>query len=177
MNDRRGSPPAIPDVVRTSLVKPASLRISRLLIGSIAWGGIMSASAAVAVWQRGWQNETAILSVAALFALGGLVSYLPAILAAGFVSRRSRSDTRFAAFLVTLAVATIGATALLFAMHYRLYYSSWHEPALTIGWIFQFVFTSAVAIYHFAVLGVRMFLPIGLPALLAVSLWRAVGAR
>ena len=48
-------------------------------------------------------------------------------------------------------------TAFLFAMDYRLFYSRWHAPFGTIVWAFQFVFTSASAVYQFAVLGMRLF--------------------
>lgn len=137
----------------------------------------MAASAAFSVWRYDWQDGMAILSVAVLFALGGVLAYAPAIVAAGFVAGKRRPETRFATYLVALATATIGATALLFGLYYRSYYAEWHGPALSVEWTYQLVFTVAAAVYHFCVLGIRLFLPIGFPALLAVSLWYGARAR
>ena len=110
-------------------------------------------------------------------ALGGVLAYAPAVLSAGFVTGNSRPETRFAAYLVALATATIGVTALFFGLYYRAYYAAWHGPAFSIEWTYQFVFTVAAAVYHFCVLGIRLFIPIGFPALLAVSLWHGLRAR
>ena len=74
---------------------------------------------------------------------------------------------------LALSLSTLGTTALLFALDYRSYYASWHEEFGTITWAYQFVFTVAGAIVQFAVLGVRMFLPLGFAALFIVSLWFA----
>jgi len=144
----------------------------RLLVGSIAWSLAIGASCAVSLRARAWQNEEAQIAVVLLFGLGALLAYAPAILIAHRLGGR-RAETRFAAMMVLLAGATIAATAFLFGLRYRLYYAHWHEPALSIGWMFQFAFTMAAACYHFLVLGLRMYLPLGLPALLAFSLLQA----
>lgn len=44
------------------------------------------------------------------------------------------------------------------------------EPFGTVIWFFQFAFTSASAVYQFAVLGVRHYLPFGLILLIAASI-------
>ena len=137
----------------------------------------MAASAALSIWRYAWQDGMAMLAVALLFALGGVFAYAPAVIAAGFVSGNRRPETRFATFVVALATATIGATALLFGLYYRAYYAAWHGPAFSIEWTYQFVFTVAAAVYHFCVLGIRLFIPIGFPALLAVSLWHGARVR
>lgn len=143
-----------------------------LLAGSFAWSLAIAASCAVALLSRAWQNDEARAAVVLLFGIGALAAYAPAMLVAHRLGGQ-RAETRFAATMVLLAGATIGVTAVLFGLWYRLYYAHWHEPALTIGWIFQFAFTMAAACYHFLVLGLRMFLPLGLPALLAFSLVHA----
>ncbi|MCA0057672.1 hypothetical protein, partial [Mesorhizobium sp. B261B1A] len=72
-----------------------------------------------------------------------------------------------------LAAATIGLTAGLYALQYRSYYAAWHAPTFTLTWGLQFVFTMAVALYQFVVLGIRLYFPIGFLALFAASLWFA----
>ena len=146
--------------------------VLRLFAGSFAWSLAIGASCTVALLLRAWQNEQAQAAVVLLFGSGALVAYAPAILFAHRLGGR-RAETRFAATMVLLAGATIAVTAFLFGLWYRLYYAHWHEPALSIGWIFQFAFTMAGACYHFLVLGLRMYLPLGLPALLAFSLVQA----
>lgn len=152
--------------------RPRTRAAFRLLAGSVAWSLAIGASCALSLASRGWRNEGAQVAVVLLFWVGALLSYAPAVLVADRFGRR-RAEARFAATMVLLAGATIGATAFLFGLWYRLYYAHWHEPVLTVGWIFQFAFTMAGACYHFLVLGLRMYLPLGLPALLAVSIVRA----
>jgi hypothetical protein len=74
---------------------------------------------------------------------------------------------------VGLATVTIGLTALAYAIQYRLYYSEWHDDPFTIRWIFEVGFTTLAAMYQFAVMGMSLFLPLGLVALLAAGLWFA----
>ncbi len=150
-----------------------SLRAGAVACGAVLWAVAMAASGAISVWRLDWQDEAALARVALLFFLGGVLAYPPAVLAARVLTRDRPPETRFSAMLVGLAAGTIGATALLFGLFYRVYYSHWHGEAFTIVWIFQFAFTVAAAVYHFLVLGLRMYLPVGLPALFAFSLWQA----
>jgi len=144
----------------------------RLLAGTLAWAVAMGASSALSLSGRDWQSDDARFSVVILFGLGALVAYAPATIIAQHLGGR-RAETRFAAHMVLLAGATIGLTAFFFGYWYRLYYARWHEPAFSIGWTFQYVFTLAAAFYHFLVLGLRMYMPLGLAALLAFSLYHA----
>lgn len=149
---------------------------SRLLGGAVAWALAIGASSALSLLWRDWRSDDAYLGVVLLFALGALLAFVPATIIARHIGG-ARVETRFAASMVLLAATTIGLTAVLFAFWYRLYYAQWHEPAFTIGWTFQYVFTMAAACYHFLVLGLRMYLPLGLPALLAFSLLHAGRGR
>jgi hypothetical protein len=58
-------------------------------------------------------------------------------------------------------------------MDYRLFYAQWHRPFGTRIWAYQFIFTSAGAVYQFLVMGLRLYLPVGLPILAGTSLWLA----
>jgi hypothetical protein len=62
-------------------------------------------------------------------------------------------------------------------MDYRSFYSRWHAPFGSVIWMFQFVFTGASAVYQFAVLGSRLFMPLGLLFLVATSLYLAKRMR
>jgi hypothetical protein len=165
------------DVAATTARKQARVggrlrSASYLLAGALLWALAIGASSALALLQRDWQSNESQVRVVLLFGLGALLAFAPATVFARCLGG-ARVETRFAASMVLLAATTIGLTAVLFAFWYRLYYAQWHEPALTIGWIFQYVFTMAAACYHFLVLGLRMYLPLGLPALLAFSLLHA----
>jgi hypothetical protein len=143
-----------------------------LLAGSLAWALAMGASAALSLLSRDWQNHDAQVFVVALFGAGAFIAYAPATIIARYLGGR-RAETRFAATMVLLAGATIALTAFFFGTWYRLYYARWHEPAFSIGWTFQYIFTMVAAFYHFLVLGLRMYLPFGLAALLAFSMVQA----
>lgn len=146
-------------------------------VGAAIWGVAMGASAIAALLLDQWETVERIRTVALLFAAGGVLAFPVAITLAGLLARGRRAEQAFAASFVSLAVTTMGLTALLYALQYRSYYAEWHAPAFTITWAFQFVFTSLVAAYQFAVLGVRMYFPLGFVALIAASLWFARRSR
>jgi hypothetical protein len=164
--------PATTDRRRLKVGRSRGSVVLLYLAGSLAWALAMGASSAFSLLRREWQNADAEIVVVLLFAFGGLLAYAPAILITRQLAR-SRVETRFCAMMVLLAGATIAITAFLFGYRYRLYYSEWHEPAFTIGWTFQYVFTIATACYHFLVLGLRMYLPLGFVALVAFSVFHA----
>ena len=146
------------------------------LFGSLAWSAIMTASALMKLLLDGWSTPEHIAFVAAFFAAGGAVAFVPALVAARLVSGQ-RAETLFAATFLALAVATIAATAFLFSLQFRLYFASWHGAPLTIRWVFEYVFTTASAVYQFLVGGLRLYFPVGFVALLAAALWHARSMR
>jgi len=129
-------------------------------------------AATVLVWDD-WQTPYRIRTIAGFFGIGGFVAFPIGLMLARFLSYRRRSDTAFAAALVSLAAASFVAIAGLFALEYRSYYAEWHAETFTRVWFFQFVFTIAVALYQFAVLGLRLFFPVGFIALILAALWFA----
>lgn len=129
----------------------------------------MTLNATAALWLRGWRGMP-LLDVAILFAAGGLLAFPLGLWAGRCLAGRRGAETTFAALFLCLAVGTVAATGALYAAQYRHYYAQWHAPAFTVMWTFQFVFTGLVALYQFAVLGVRLLFPLGLAALFAVSL-------
>ncbi len=142
-----------------------------LLGGAAGWGLLMAACALLSlVMQDRWQSfhlEKLLL----IYFAGGLAAWPVALPLARLLTRRRRAETRFAAHFVLLCLGTIAMTAFVFAMDYRLFYAQWHEPFGTRIWFLQFLFTSAGAAYQFLVMGLGLYLPVGLPVLVAASLW------
>ncbi len=145
------------------------------LFGSAAWALIMAASAIVFIWHREWQLERAWERIAVLYFAGGLLAFCPALVALGLLDRRRLHGRtqRFAAAVVIFAGFTIAATAFLFSQYFRLYFVQWHGPLLSRYGLAEFLYTSGAAVYYFCVGGLRQYLPLGVPALAAISLWWA----
>ena len=137
----------------------------------------MGGSALAMLLLDDWETPQKIRSVVLLFALGGLVAFPFGFVLARVISYGGRYDAAFAATFLSLAFATACVTGGFFALHYRSYYAEWHAEAFSMTWSLQFVFTVLAALYQFAVLGLRLYFPIGFVALLAASAWFARRAR
>lgn len=148
-----------------------------MLAGAITWGLLMALSALVSLYMRNRLETDHLVALVVLFFAGGLFAWPFAVLLARMLARRDQIQTRFAACFVLLAIGTIAMTAFLFAMEYRLFYSQWHHPITTWLGMRQFVGTSASAVYQFAVMGLGLYLPVGLPVLAIVSLLLAKAMR
>ena len=137
----------------------------------------MGASALLMLVLENWETPQKIRTVTALFALGGAAGFPLGLILARFLSYRRQGETAFATALLSLAAATAAMTAAFFALQYREYYAEWHADAFTRIWFLQFAHTFAAALYQFAVLGLRLFFPLGFVALLVASFWFARRAR
>lgn len=147
------------------------------LAGSLLWGAAMGASALASLLFVHWETLALVRSVVVLFAVGGALAFPLACTIARMVSRGRNRQTAFAAALVSFTTVTIGLTALIYALQYRRYYAEWHADPFTVTWTLQFVFTGLVALYQFAVLGIRLYIPLGMAALFAAALWFARRSR
>ncbi len=141
--------------------------------GSLFWSVLMASSAGTALWLNQRTTGPAILTLVMLFGSGGLAAFVPSITIANFF-RLSDRKRRFAAAFVSLTICTVGLTALFYALHFRFYFSQWHADPFTTRWAFEFAFTIAAALYQFAVLGLRLFFPVGLIALFLTACWYAI---
>lgn len=148
-----------------------------LLLGAVGWGTLMALSSMASLYLSNRLETFHLAELSILFFAGGLFAWPFAVPAARLTTRNRRVETRFAASFALLALGTIAMTAFLFAMDYRLFYSQWHAPLTTWIGIKQFVGTSASAVYQFAVIGLGLYLPLGLPVLAATSLWLAKAMR
>ncbi len=157
-------------------LRNATPPLSTACFGSLAWAAAMAASAVFSLWLADRLGAPSLPAIAILFAIGGLAAFVPAMTLANLLGRK-RGERRFAATFFSLSVATIGITAMLYALHFRYYFSQWHADPFTVRWAFEFAFTIAAALYQFAVLGMRLYFPLGLIALFAFSFWNANRSR
>nr|WP_314093943.1 hypothetical protein [uncultured Shinella sp.] len=141
--------------------------------GAVAWGLLMVACAFLSLHMEGRDANFHLEKLLLIYFAGGLCAWLIALPLARFLTRRRGTETRFAAHFALLSLATVALTAFWFAMDYRLFYARWHQPFGTRIWVYQFLFTSAGATYQFLVMGLRLYLPVGLPVLAGASLWLA----
>jgi hypothetical protein len=147
--------------------------LSLLLLGALAWGAMMAFSACLAIYLRNGLQTDSAHDLVLLYFLGGLLAWPNSISLARFCGHGSPVETRFAAYVLWLSIGTMAMTAFLFALDYRIFYSRWHAPFGSIIWMFQFAYTGASAVYQFAVLGSRLFLPLGLLFVVATSSYLA----
>lgn len=141
------------------------------------WAAAMAASAALGLWLRGWETPDRFEAVVLLFAVSGAVAFPIALFLARLLGLGRRREVAFAGAFLSFSIVTLGVTAFAFALLYRLYYAQWHEEMFTFVWALQLFFTIAAALAQFAVLGLRLFFPLGFVALFAVSLWFSAKAR
>ncbi|MER8782286.1 hypothetical protein NKH60_13685 [Mesorhizobium sp. M1006] len=140
--------------------------------GALLWAMAMGASALLNLLYD-WETPAKVRFVSLLYAAGGALAFPVGLFLARLVSLGRHWEIALAAAFVCLLAATITFTGGLFGLQYRSYYVQWHAPALTITWVFQFVFTMLTALYQFVVLGIRLYFPLGFVALAVASVWFA----
>ena len=148
-----------------------------LLGGALGWGALMAAGAVVSLTLQGRAENFQLLRILAIYFAGGLAAWPIALPVARVLTRHRPFETRFAAHFALLSLGTIAVTAFFFALDYRLFYAQWHHPPGTRIWLYQFVFTIAGAVYQFLVMGLSLYLPVGLPVVAGASLWLSRSKR
>lgn len=141
------------------------------LAGAVVWGMVTGASALSSLMIGQWATPANIRTVIALFALGGALAFPMGWTLARLLSRGRGAEAAFAAAFVSIAATTIGLTALLYMLHYRMYHPDGHSHPLTITWAFDLTFSGLAALYQFAAVGIRLYFPTGFIALFAAALW------
>jgi hypothetical protein len=116
-----------------------------------------------------WGSEAQRLEVLAIFAGGALLAFVPGVMLAKLVAQQKSQSQYMAALLIGIALSTLGVTALINILQYRSYYAVWHDRAGAHDWYWQQFFTTASALYQFAVLGTRLYLPFGPLVLIAAA--------
>lgn len=166
--------------VRQGLVRRFCIRLHNsvpspnlVLFGSPLWGLLMAASALLSIWTHNGLLIPNPLAVVALYFYGGLLAFAPGVMLAKFLFRRSSAVFRFLGATIVILLVTHTATAGLFALQYRVFYSHWHQSFPSLIWFFQFSFTSAGAIYQYSVDSVYYYWPFTLLSFLGFGLWFA----
>lgn len=144
-------------------------------VGAALWAGAMSLSAFLGAAH--WATASHRGLIVAFFGCGGALAFPLALFVARLLTEDATASRRFAAILLSLALITAGLTALLFALDYRIYHSAGHADAFSRAWAVQLFFTTAGTVYQFAVIGLRLYFPFGVAALVAAGLWFALAAR
>ncbi|AOG10681.1 MULTISPECIES: hypothetical protein [Rhizobium/Agrobacterium group] len=145
--------------------------------GSLAWALAMAASFQLSVHLFGRATSSHDLALTLIYAAGGLLGWLIALPLIHLVEKRGGPQTALAAWLLLLGVVTVGAISGIYALQYRSFYAHWHAPFPSRIWVYQQIFTTASALYQFAVLGLRHLLPAGLAMLLVLSMVMARRSR
>lgn len=147
------------------------------LLGSLGWGLAMAASFLLSIHLFGRATGSHDLALTAVYAGGGILGWLVALPLVHLLTRRQMPQTVLAGWILFLGVITIAATAGLYALQYRYFYAHWHAPFATRIWVYQLIYTTAVALYQFAVLGLRHMLPAGFAMLILLGLVMARRSR
>lgn len=147
------------------------------LLGGLIWAIVAIACAFTGLKLGGWQTVEKLESVALLYGFSAFIAFPVAVWIARLLSLDRSADVAFAAFFVTLAMATISLTAAVFGLQYRFYYAEWHATPFSKIWLIQFIHTVGGAVFQFAVLGVRLYFPLGFAALFVAGLWFRRTAR
>lgn len=144
-----------------------------VVFGSAIWGAIMAASAMIGLYWRDGLIVIPKLAVISLFFYGPAVGFAPGLWLAELLCGRASRIIRFVIGTIILAAATHTATGVLFALQYRVFYAHWHAEFPSITWCFQFVFTSASALYQFTVDSMYIYVPAAPLLFLALGIWFA----
>jgi len=140
-----------------------------VVYGAIAWGSAMAISAQASLWLSVAALTNHYWSLTALAFAGAVLAWPFSLVAFRFIAFKQAREAAFAAAFLCLTFFTIGITSALFAIIFRSYYAQWHGEPFTKLWLVQTVFTTASALYQFAVLGIRLYLPLGVGLLFMAS--------
>jgi hypothetical protein len=150
----------------TAVPAPATV-----LFGSAIWGASMTAAAVAGIYWRDGLLIVRPLAVISLFFYGAAVGFAPGLWLAELLCGRAGRIVRFIVGTIILGLATHTATAVVFALQYRVFYAHWHAPFLTVVWCFQFVFTMASALYQFTVDSMFVYVPLAPLMFGVLGLW------
>ncbi len=142
--------------------------IGGLTAAAFLWGLAMTIAAAAGLFLRGRLETFHATTILVIFFTGGFFGWCLTELVGRWLKRSCRQTWLLAALAIAgLTAATVFFTAALFALEYRSFYAQWHAEPLSRIWFLQFIFTSASAFYQFAVMALRLYLPLAPPMLVA----------
>lgn len=124
-----------------------------------------------------WMDGRQTLAIAATFAVGAGLSFPMALLVTWLLSRKGRWHRRFITAFFALGLCTSLATAVLFALQHHASDVARHEDVLAHALGMPALYNVAGAAYLFAVIGLRLYWPLGVAGLAGASLWFALRSR
>lgn len=122
------------------------------------------------IYGRGWTMGPQVLFVSSIYGAGALMAVWPASYFSRLLTTR-RSLWRLALMVFLLVGFTTFLTACLLALQHRAYYAQWHGDPFSRLWLWQQAFTGAAAVYTYVVLGLRLYVPVAIIALIVTSWW------
>lgn len=143
---------------------------SAILAGAPLWGGVLAVSATIGLYWRMRLQTSHLMPLVAVYFGGGLLAWPAGLYVLRLLVPNGSLTKRYFVAVILLGGSTIAVAGLLFALVYRNFYAQWHGEPFTLLWVLQFVVTMIVALYQFAVLGVPLLLPAGLPVLFLAAL-------
>jgi hypothetical protein len=136
---------------------------------ALLWAALMVIGAAIHLYFRELSLDSKTDLLILFFGIGGLLGYGFARALLVFIPKSWTTTQRFAAAFLSFSLLTIGFTALAFALQFRIYFAQWHDDEFSKRLILETIFTMLSAVYQFLVLGLRLYLPIGIAALFGLS--------
>lgn len=151
-------------------LKAARLSWRDAILGAIGWGAAMAISAQASLWLSIGALTVHYWSLTALTFVGAALAWPLSLASSRFIAHGRSREAAFAASFLCLTVFTLGVTSVMFAFLFRQFFAQWHGDPFTKLWLVQFIFTFASGLYQFAVLGLRLYLPLGFVFLFAASI-------
>lgn len=148
-----------------------------VLLGSTIWGVLMAIAAVLAIWRQNGLLTMTPLALATLYFYGGALAFAPGLTVARLALNGCGIVLRFLGSSVVMLLATHIATSGIFALQYRIFYSYWHSSFPRPLWFFQFAFTSAGAVYQYAVTSLYFYWPFTILCILGFAVWFARSNR
>ncbi|NBN63591.1 hypothetical protein [Pannonibacter tanglangensis] len=150
--------------------KAPAARSREVLLAALIWPLVTAGLAGLHLALAEEPLTPRAVALIGLFAVGGLAGAIVGWPLALWLSDWRRvPSARFAALFLCLGLATVGATSLLYFLQFRAYYAQWHQPMLSVGWVIETLVTGLNAAYLFAIDGLRILLPAGLPLLVGAA--------
>lgn len=122
---------------------------STTAIFTMLWGALVAVMIALPLYLKGHRAAEDMQLIILFCVLGGAIAAFFARIISRWLTVNRSISARFAATFILLSSGTIAITAMIFALHFREYFTQWHAPAFTVTWVFQLVFTCAYSVYLF----------------------------
>lgn len=155
--------------------QPAGFSGLGLAAGSVFWALLMAASATLVLTLWNWQDPDQVNRIILFYFVGGLIAWPVAVFLLKFTSPHRSRETAFTSAFVFFSLSTIAATTALFIIQFQMFRLSLpdHDTLLEA----KTVWSIAMTVYQFAVIGMRLYLPFGLFVALAASWWYAKSTK